>query len=124
MQQELKKLRAEYDTLSDDALLRLLDRQKKLTEEKRRATEQTQAETAAQRELRAELDATAQASTGGAFSYERRVAVDVNVRADASAGAGTLSESALSQIASKVAPAVTRAVLDEIERDRRATGTR
>jgi len=124
LQQELKKLRAEYDTLSDDALLRLLDRQKKLTEEKRRATEQTQAETAAQRELRAELDATAQASTGGAFSYERRVAVDVNVRADASAGAGTLSESALSQIASKVAPAVTRAVLDEIERDRRATGTR
>lgn len=115
----VRELSREYEGVSDTRLKALLDKEERIRQLREQQAQKTREAAQAERDYRAELEQSA-ASSGGGIDVTRRIAVDVNVRADASAGAGTLSEAALSQIATRVAPIVTRAVLDEIARDRRA----
>ncbi len=52
----------------------------------------------------------------------RSIRVEVIVRADATVGGQTLSQATLDQVVTAITPKITRAVLDEIERDQRAAG--
>lgn len=115
----VRELSREYEGVSDTRLKALLDKEERIRQLREQQAQKTREAAQAERDYRSELEQSAASGSGG-IEMTRRIAVDVNVRADASAGAGTLSESALSQIATRVAPIVTRAVLDEIERDRRA----
>lgn len=116
----LRDLNQQYEgAISEARLKQLLDKEERIRQLREQQAANTRDAAAAEREYRQELEQSSSAGAGG-IEITRRIAVDVNVRADASAGAGTLSESALTQIAQRIAPIVTRAVLDEIERDRRA----
>lgn len=116
----LARLRKEYGAISDQELQKLLDLEKQLAELRQKSADSTDKRSEAERRLRDEIQQTNASASDAPLEYSKNIRVDVNVRADASAGAGTLSEAALSQIAARVAPVVTRAVLDEIARDRRA----
>lgn len=118
----LTRLGNEYDAISNDKLKRLLDLERKAAEIRRkRATDTTDA-AKAEREFRQEVEQTAASAQSSSLEYTRRIAVDVNVRADASAGSQTLSQAVLDQIVAKITPTVTRAVLDQIAHDQSAAG--
>ncbi len=118
----LRALGDEYKGISDDRLSRLLQKEEELRRLRERAGLQTREMAAAERELRGELEASSTFTQNNPLTYQRSIRVDVFVRADASAGNQTLSDAMLQQIADKLQPQLTRAVLDEIARERRAAG--
>lgn len=119
----LERLKARYSAINDGTLSELQALEEQALELRRKKAQETNAAADAEERYRKEVQQTlATGQGGGALEYVRRIAVDVNVRADPSAGSQTLSPAVLEQIVAKITPTVTRAVIDELERDQQAAG--
>ena len=121
-EQALDRLRKQFSALNDSDLKKLLDNERRVKELREQAAKATDERAESEKRLRDELQQTADSGSESTVEYEKRWAVDVRVSADASAGGQQLSQAVLDQLVAKLAPVVSRAVLDEIKRDMAAAG--
>lgn len=121
--QSLERLKKNWTAINDGTLNELNALEREFAEIRRKRAQETNAAAEAEKRLRDEVQKTIDTGDqSGNLEYKRITKVEVLIRADPSAGDWTPSQRVLDQIVVKITPTVTRAVLDELERNQASAG--